>query len=144
LRTNLQTLIKASADGRSIRSIERDAGLPEKAISSYIAPSSGHKLPKEEVRQYIADAIGVPLHMVTYACMLDAGLPLHPAHTPEQLRLLDRISALPADDQRVIERLVSALEERGDTVCHAEQPNTQRDDNPPAASSSAKTVRRYR
>jgi hypothetical protein len=124
LRTNLATLIKASTDGRSIRSVERDAGLPEKAIAAYIRPGSNDSMPKEEVRQYIADAIGVPYDVVTFACMLDAGLPIAPTFAPEQLELLARIGALPAEDQRVVERVVAALEERRDATRQCDIPET--------------------
>jgi hypothetical protein len=111
-RSHVRALI--DADGRSVKQIERDAGLREGVIAYYLKPSSPDlkRMPKLDVMERFADALGKDLLTVSRAFIRDAGIPADGEEiTPAELQLIHRYRALPEPDQARLRDILDSFEQ---------------------------------
>jgi hypothetical protein len=102
------------SDGRSVKQIERDAGLGEGAIAYYLKPSSPDRtmrLPKLNVMERFAEALGQDFEAVSRAFIRDAGIPSGEEFTPDEVQMIHRYRALPEADQARLRDIFDSFEQ---------------------------------
>jgi hypothetical protein len=110
-RSHVRALV--DSDPRSVKQIERDAGLKEGVIAYYLKPSSPDtkRLPKLDVMERFATALGKDLLTVSRAFIRDAGIPADGEEiTPAEVQLIHRYRALPEVDQARLRAILDCFE----------------------------------
>ncbi|MBP2325358.1 transcriptional regulator with XRE-family HTH domain [Kibdelosporangium banguiense] len=102
------------SDPRSVKQIERDAGLREGTIAYYLKPSSPDtkRPPSLDVVERFAAALGVDVLVVSRAFIRDAGLPSDGEEiTPGERQLIQRYRALTETDQARLRGILECFEQ---------------------------------
>ena len=113
--THLAKLVLRHAGGRSIKEIERANGLNEGALGYYLKPSSPgrkHLVPRLDVMERFATALGASLDEVSQAFVRDAGLRGgNDDYTAQECELLHRFRGLHEVDQARLLAIVDVFEQ---------------------------------
>lgn len=99
----IDVLVLECGGGRSVRQIERDAGVSQGQFQRYIGRSRSRKYPTLDMVGTIAKALGTTKNRVSRALAEEAGIPeLHagdppPAMSHEETQLLEHFRRLPPE-----------------------------------------------
>lgn len=112
--THIAALVQRYSNGRSIKEIERAAGLNEGALGYYLKPSStGRKqrVPRLDVMERFEQALGAPLDEVSQAFVRDAQFDTGESFSAAEIDLIHRLRELPDCDQKRMLAILDTFEQ---------------------------------
>ncbi len=113
-QSHIDALIAKYANGRSIKEMERQHGLPEGALGNHLKPSQRGRFPRLPIQERFADALGAPLREVSNAFAADSKVGILEADPlpPHAKRLVDDYVELDDSHQALARTVVRAILEQ--------------------------------
>lgn len=111
--SHIANLVTRYAKGRSVKEVERAAGLKQGALGYYLKPSSTtrkSRVPELAVMERFAAAYGADLDEVSQAFIMDAQLATGGHYTPDELDLIRRYRQMDEIDRARMREIFDAFE----------------------------------